>query len=194
MSTKKKTDSVQSAEKTIEEASPPEALPQVEAEASVAAAPKSGLDSILAKVDPKQIQMANQVFPLTDLIKYLREQELKVNYMIEHMPDEEAVKKGVTEALQNFQQRQVQQFQQAAKDQPQGGAGMLSGAAQYLPALLQMFGGAQSQDAEFATLGKDLMKAQIERMKADMSFTDSIKNALVSRLVGKAVDSVTETI
>lgn len=163
----------------VSEKQPQEDIPEVMPET---------LEAILQKIDPKQFEMATQVLPvLPELVNYLAIQEKKVNFIIENMPTEEKVKGAFIEAIQN-QQKALQ----AQTPQMTGGGGGLN-ITNLLPLLSQVMGGGGG-DSDFSNLGKELMAVQIERMKHDMNFTDSIKNAIVSRLTSKAVGGIAESV
>jgi len=52
--------------------------------------------------------------------------------------------------------------------------------------------GGSSFDEEMTALYKDMLKTNIMRMKQDMGFTDAIKNAIVTKIAGKAATDVME--
>lgn len=139
------------------------------------------IDEILNTISPEKLKMAEKFgLPLEPLIQYLRVQETKLNYVIEHTPDAEQIKSSVSEAMQNVIK------QSTTNINPQQGGGGLAG---LLPMIAQMGLGGGNSDSE---LTKQLMSMQLARMKTDMAFTDAIKNALVSRLTAKAVEDVTK--
>jgi len=107
----------------------------------------------------------------------------------------EQIKNAMGEAIKEAQQRQFEAMKQNLPTQPGPGAPMPGGMnlgqiAQMLP---YIFGGG-GQDSEMLEISKDLMRAQVERIKNDMGFTDAIKNAIVSKLTGKAVESALQKI
>lgn len=135
------------------------------------------LNEILSKIDPAQIAVVNQMVP--GLIPYLDLQEQKVNWLVANMPTEEKIQKAFTSVLAHPQPGP------AVGSAPTGGGGSM---AQLLPFLLQAVGsGGGGGDGEFAALGKQMLSVQIENMKAESDFTRSIKNAIVSKLVGGTV-------
>lgn len=176
----KKENTANIAEKNSKEPEPvesPEAAAAVSAKQPQENIPQS-LDEILSKVDPQQVEVVNRLVP--GLIPYLSLQEQKVNWLVQHMPTEEGVKKAFNDVLAQ---------QSAAYTQPQQGGGG-GGMSSMLPLLAQMMGGGGGGDSEFASLGKELLQVQIQNMKAESDFTRSIKNAIVSKLVGGAVAGV----
>ena len=177
----KKQNTVKIAAKNIKEPEPVEETANnkaVSEEPAQENIPQS-LNEILSKVDPTQVEIVNNLVP--GLIPYLSLQEQKVNWLIKNMPTEDGVKKAFIDVINQQTQTATGQTQQVG-----GGVNL----QQLLGLMAQMGLSGGGGDSEFATLGKELLQVQIQNMKAESDFTRSIKNAIVSKLVGSAVAGV----
>ena len=103
---------------------------------------------------------------------------------------------SIAEALQKRaievqKERAMQPQPQYAPQGPpqQGGFG---GLEQLIGPIVQeaLKGGGGSYDEEMQNLTKEIMRANLDRIKQDSSFTDAIKNAIVSKIAGKAAGDI----
>ena len=85
---------------------------------------------------------------------------------------------------------------QAAQPQPPAGAPnpapQAGGASQIFGLALQALGGGGGVDEEMRSLNKRIMEMSINRMQADIGFTEAIKNAVVTSIAGKAAKRIVE--
>ena len=93
----------------------------------------------------------------------------------------------LVELAKTVKQRQDQAQASGATNIPQGqGLGGLF--MQLAPRLI----GGGGLDEEMRALNKEIMQMSIQRMKADIGFTEAIKNAVVSKIAGKAAAGLVE--
>ena len=99
----------------------------------------------------------------------------------------EALQKRAIEAQQ---QRAVQQQQSVATQgqQQQGGGGWEQSLGPIIQEALK--GGGGSYDEEMQAITKEIMRANLDRIKQDSSFTEAIKSAIVSKIAGKAAGDI----
>ena len=113
--------------------------------------------------------------------------EQRMQVMQKEMP-----KQVANELMRIAEERQKQAIAQAQASgqtnipQTQGFGGLLM---QLAPRLL---GGGGGMDEEMVKLNKEIMQMSIARMKADIGFTEAIKNAVVSKIAGKAAAGLVE--
>lgn len=144
------------------------------------------IKDIITSIDPAKVKLAEKAgIPLTQLINYMAYQEEKLNLVIANMPKKEDMAGAFREGLEELQRRQMETYQKAVAQG--GGQGQGGGFMQMLPLITQMMGsGGGGYDEEIQKLTKEIMRANLDRMKQDASFTDAIKTAIVSKIAGKA--------
>lgn len=176
-----------SKEESNEQAATVQAVPQEQTQESIPENRLPTLQELLKDVDPQKIKQADAFFPASALIQYMAVQEQKVNWLLENMPTEEKVKSAFIQVIEKQNQQIQANNQSSPSPQGSGGWGELKALAAQIIAGAATGGGG---DSEFAALGKQLLEVQIQNMKAESDFTRSIKNAIVSKLVGGAVAGV----
>lgn len=144
----------------------------------------------LSAIDPKMLKMASKFgIPLEEIINWAQSVEQRLNVMQQEMPEQ--IQRSMEAAIESQRQKQIAAYQQAASQPQQQGGGGFGGMAQLLPQILQMAGGG-GQDEELNKLTKAIMAANLDRIKSDASFTDAIKNAIVTRIAGKAAANIVD--
>ena len=117
--------------------------------------------------------------------------ELRFKAIQEEMPQQVANK--LIEIAQKRRQEAMAKLQASGgTNMPQGQGGGLGGIGTILQAIAPFLGGGGSSDwdEEMKNLSKDLLRAQITRMKQDMGFTEAVKNAIVSKIAAKATTDI----
>lgn len=187
---KKKKKNVQNAEaktQTSEKDSSPQAVPKEQPQE--ATAPAMPFD--LSKMDPKKIALAEEMgIPIKQLIGWAASVELRFAAIQKNLEDapQKVVEALKAEALKR-QTEVAQKMQQQGINPQQGGSGEQS----IVPLLLKILaggGGGSEMDEEMKNLSKDLLKAQITRIKTDIGFSDAIKNAIVTKIAAKATTDI----
>lgn len=143
----------------------------------------------LSNVDPKAIKMAEKFgIPVGGIIQWAQYQEARMNrieeYLQKTLPEEmkKAFQEGLNSTIQNMQKTQ-------GTPAPEGQQGFgLGDLMRMAPALLGSSSG--GSDEEMNRLVKDMLRTNLDRMKADISFSESIKNAVVSKIAGKAIEGL----
>lgn len=144
----------------------------------------------LSGVDPKAVRMAEKFgVPVGKIIQWAQYQEARMNRIEEYLQKTlpEDMKKAFTEGLQDTIKAQAQNV----PPQTQGGKMGLEYLLR-LGAQSGLLGGRGGQDEELQRLTKDIMRANLDRMKKDGEFTDAIKNAIVTKIAGKAAGQIIE--
>ena len=98
---------------------------------------------------------------------------------------------SIAEALQKraieAQQQRAMQPQPQGPPQQSGGFDLNS----ILPLITQAVGGGGgSYDEEMQNITKEIMRANLDRIKEDSSFTAAIKSAIVTKIAGKAAGDI----
>lgn len=119
--------------------------------------------------------------------------ENRMQLIQNQMPDQ--IQQAMENAIESQRRKQAEmlsRIQPSSAGQDQGG-GMLGGLGQAIgPALLQGLLGGGGQDEEMQKLTKAIMAANLKRIEQDGLFTEAIKNAIVSKIAGKAAASIAE--
>jgi len=140
----------------------------------------------ISTLDDKKLALAQEMgIPLKGILQWIVSVEKRFKIVEEEMPAK------VVEALQNAARKRQEQYRQQGEDQGQTGSGQGIGLRDVLSLMGQGSGGS-SFDEEMTALYKDMLKTNIMRMKQDMGFTDAIKNAIVTKIAGKAATDVME--
>jgi len=141
----------------------------------------------LTTVDPKTLDQADAILKpagmsIRRLAGWANSVELRLQGIVENL--EPVVQNAVEGSLRKLQAQATKQQQAYLQQNPQmaGGMGGQGGINQLLPLLMQGGG----QDEEMVTLQKDMFKLMLDRMRGDMDFTRSIKDAIVTKIAGKA--------
>ena len=155
-------------------------------------APSPAMPIDLSKLDPKKVKMAEDLgIPVGQIINWMGTVEARFNAIQEQMPQQ--IQQAMEQAIQNAQQRQREEYVKAAKEGrvPQGGGG-----GGFFGALLEkaVLGGGGGADEEMMQLTKDMMKLNMESIRTDISFSKALKNALVSKVAGKAIGEAAKNI
>ena len=153
------------------------AAPPVE-EKTPATAEPFDLEAIKNKI-PKAFQ--GYIEPI---IQWAKSVEERLQIIGNVTPDSiaEALQKRAIEAQK---ERAAQPQYQAPPQGPpqQGGFDMSS----IMPIIAQAVGGGGgSYDEEMQSITKEIMRANLDRIKQDSSFTEAIKSAIVAKIAGKA--------
>lgn len=147
---------------------------------------------LIANVDQSKIAVAEKMgIPLGQLINYMAYQEDKLNFVMQNMPTSEKIKGAMSEWAEEAQKQQAAMYQKAMAANPGaagGGGGMLGqgGLMQLLPLLGQFVGSGGGNDA--------LNSLAMEALKSQISMSQSITNAIVTKIAGKATSDVAESI
>lgn len=146
------------------------------------------IQDIIGSVDPEKVKMAEDLgIPLKAIINYMAFQEEKLNLVIEHMPKKEDMAEAFQQGLKTLTAPQPNMT--PGQPMPQGQAsGLMGQLSQLAPILPYLTGG--GEDNTRKQIMDNLLALQVKKMETDIGFTDAIKNALVSRLVGKAVSKI----
>jgi len=140
----------------------------------------------LSKVDPKKLALAEEMgIPIAQILTWMRSVEQRFKIVEEEMPAK------VVEALQNAARKRQEQYRQQTEGQGQTGSGQGIGLRDVLSLMGQGSGGS-SFDEEMVGLYKDMLRENILSIKQDRNFTQSIKNAIVTKIAGKAATEVME--
>lgn len=144
----------------------------------------------LSGFDEKKIEQAEALgIPVRAIAKrmndFAEQTNIKFQVLANAIPNKEQVKGAMAEAIAEAQNRQREEYAKAVKDgKASQGGGM--GVGQILQLLSSGGGG----DSEMASLTKEMMKVNIESIRADIGFSKAIKSALVAKITGKAVSDV----
>lgn len=124
---------------------------------------------------------------LDPIIGWANSVEARLNEIQKTLPKE--IQRGFEKAVESQRQKQAEMLKKVAPQlsgQSQAGGFNIGS---LLP-LIQMFAGQGGQDEELQNITKELMRANLDRVKRDSDFTDAIKNAIVTKIAGKAVESL----
>ena len=145
----------------------------------------------LKDFDPKKVAMAEEMgIPIKKLVDWVNVTEVRLQILAKSMPNQEQMTKAMEQVIQNAQQRQREAYAKAVKDGtiPQGGGQQAMGLIQMLAPL--MAGGGGGSDSEFAKIGKDLVIARIDQIKAETSILTTLGKEVLSRVFAKGVKEV----
>jgi hypothetical protein len=129
---------------------------------------------------------------LNELLAPIKEWALSVEKRFAIL--EQELPKRTAEALMKVaeerQRQQIKQMQASGQTNSAQGLGGISPnmLMQVLPAILGS-GGSNTYQEQLTT---KMMQLSIKRMEQDMSFTEAIKNAIVSKIAGKTVGKIIE--
>lgn len=187
---------VETSREKLREESKDEALRQQQEDLTSAVPEKSPEETTVApmpfdisKVDPDKIKMAEDFgIPIRALAQWASSVEARFNALEQNLPKE--IKQAFQQTIEAERQKQFEQMKKMGQNPqaPQQGGGLGIGIGDILRLVTQGGGG----DSEMTQLTKDLMRLNLERMKADMGFTDAIKDAVVRKIAGKAVGKIME--
>lgn len=142
----------------------------------------------LSSIDPKMLKMAEKMgIPLGQIINWASSVEQRLQAIQQEMPA--VIQESMKAAIEEQRQKEVQIYQKAAAEGGQG-----QGGGSMLPMLMQLMGGGGGYDEEMQNLTKQIMHANLDRMKQDASFTDAIKTAIVSKIAGKAASGIADNV
>jgi len=130
-------------------------------------------------------------------LKPIADWALSVEARLQVMAKKEDLQPAFEKVIENLRQKQMAQAQQMATTaggQGQGGGqGVGIGSLGSLGQLGQLLlGGGGGQDPEMAGLGKELIRASIDRMKREAGYAEKIVDAVVSKISAKAVGAIVE--
>lgn len=146
---------------------------------------ESGIEPLvdLSRIDPAKLQMARELgIDIEAIIKWANSVEARFKALEEHLPD--YVQKGLQQALEKAQREHTAQ---RPATPAQGGQRIGIGD------LLRIIGGGSGSggyDEEMNRLVKDTMRMNLERMRADLGFTDAVKEAIVKKIAGGAASEI----
>ena len=148
----------------------------------------------LASIDPKMLKMASRMgIPLEQIINWASSVEQRLNAIQQEMPAQ--IQKSMEAAIESQRQKQIQALQQAAAagggQQPMGGGGI---GLMDIIKLAAGSGGGGGMDEEMQRLTREIMRANLDRIKQDASFTDAIKTAIVTKIAGRAASTIADGI
>jgi len=148
----------------------------------------------LSSIDPKMLKMASKMgIPLEQIINWASSVEQRLNAIQQEMPAQ--IQKSMEAAIESQRQKQIQALQQAAAagggQQPMGGGGI---GLMDIIKLAAGSGGGGGMDEEMQRLTREIMRANLDRIKQDASFTDAIKTAIVTKIAGRAASTIADGI
>lgn len=195
MKTLKKSRSAPSAEKPTQN-EPPTTPTTAPAPASTESVPPKTVDSaeilnqFVQGISEDKIQLAEAAgIPVRPLLGWAVAVTAELQEIKKTLPD--TIKAKMGEAIQEAQQRAMAERQALAQTpQAEGGGGTISTILELLKTS-GIAGGGGGMDEEMSKMLKEMMNLNILRMKQDMNFTDAIKNAIVSKITGKALGEMT---
>jgi len=141
----------------------------------------------LSQIDPEKIKLAEKMgIPLQGILEWVLQTEARLTAIQEQLPHH--IQNAIEQVIKKAQAEQMQQFRgMQGQGMPQGGGGGMG-----LMDFFKMFGGGGGMDEELMQLNKDMMRMSIDRMKADIGFSDAIKQAVVTNIAGKAAKKLIE--
>ena len=153
--------------------------------------PKEVTPFDLSKVDPKKVKLAEEMgIPVGQIITWAQTVEARLNAIQENLPQQ--VQTAMEQAIENARQKQIQQYKETVQTgggSAPPGAGVMSLLGQLAPLL-----GGGGADQEMMNLTKEMMKLNMESIRTDISFSKALKNALVSKVAGKAIGEAAKSI
>ena len=132
----------------------------------------------------KKIPKAFQGY-IEPIIQWAKSVEERLQIIGNVTPDSiaEALQKRAIEAQKERAMQPQPQYAPQGPPQQGGGFDMSS----IMPIIAQAVGGGGgSYDEEMQSITKEIMRANLDRIKQDSSFTEAIKSAIVSKIAGKA--------
>jgi len=145
----------------------------------------------LSKFDPDKIKMAEDLgIPVGQILNWAGSVEARLVAIQKEMPAQ--IQGAMEAAIEKQREKQMAAMQQMSQQTPQGGGGGYGGIVTEI--LKEVRGGGGGYDEEMISITKQIMRANLDRMKQDASFTDAIKNAIVSKIAGKAAAAITEVV
>lgn len=155
-------------------------------EKPVEAVPVS-IESILQKVDPAKLKMASELgLPIAELLLWCRQQEQGMNALRKNLPQD--LQRAVRETIQELQAEQQRAYNETLRQQGMQQEGPQPRQGYDLPSIIAAVAGqGGNPDGEMAQLGKDLIRAQIERVKAEGSMLQELGKVVISKVMAKGV-------
>lgn len=154
--------------------------------------PSSALLRELSSIKPSKIAMAEKLgFPAAKILdrlgQYVTFTEARFQAIQEQMPQQ--IQKAMRMAIEDAQRQQLEQMQNIQAQAGQGGRNVGE-----LARILRLVGagGGGGEDEYTKKLVRETMEMNLLRMKQDMSFTESIKTAIVGKIAGKAASKLIE--
>lgn len=150
--------------------------------------PRKGIDR--SKISPKALKMAKELgVDLNPILDWAEGVDLRFQALQESL--EPAVQHAIERTLTALQQKAQENEQEARRRYiEQGGAppGRSGGGSGMESMLIQgLLGGGGGMDEEMMKLQREMMRASIDSVKADIGFTHAIKGAFVQKLTGKVI-------
>ena len=131
----------------------------------------------------KKIPKAFQGY-IEPILSWASSVEARLAEIQKEMPAQ--IQKSMEAAIESQRQKAIAQYQAQPQGPPQQGG--FGGLEQMIGPIVQeaLKGGGGSYDEEMQSITKEIMRANLERIKQDSSFTEAIKSAIVSKIAGKA--------
>lgn len=148
------------------------------------------------KIDPQMKSLAKRFgIPLDKIIAYTTMQDARLknveNAIVEIAKHIESSDQKLAPLVTAIEQAEAARAQAPPGSNPaampQGGMNIAS-LLQMLPSMLSGGG----VDEEMRALNKRMMEMSLNRMQADIGFTEAIKNAVVTSIAGKAAKRIVE--
>lgn len=156
----------------------------------------TGIDR--SKISPKALEMAKKLgVDLEPIFKWAEGVDMKFQALQESL---EPAVQGAIERTLTALQAKAQENEQEARRQyiEKGGAppGRSGGGGNMEGMLMQALlgGGGGGMDEEMLKLQREMMRASIDSVKADIGFTQAIKGAFVQKLTGKVIGDSLKTV
>lgn len=145
-------------------------------------------------LSPKQIRKAEAIgLPVNELLQWATSVEQRFQIIARDVAKApERVVDELQKRAQAAQQQRIQQMKQEGVNPQQGGRGGSVIQALQLAQQSGILGGGGGIDEEMMKMQKEIMSMSIQRMKADIDFTQTIKNAIVGKISAKAAASILE--
>jgi len=133
----------------------------------------------------KKIPKAFQGY-LEPIMSWAKSVEDRLAEIQKEMP--ETIKASMEAAIESQRQKAVAQYQAQPQGPPQQGGFDLTSMMPLIQSAIGSGGG--SYDEEMQNITKEIMRANLDRIKQDSSFTEAIKSAIVSKIAGKAAGDI----
>lgn len=154
----------------------------------------TGIDR--SKISPKALKMAKEFgVPLDPILDWAESVDLRFQALQESL--EPAVQGAIERTLTSLQKKAQENEQEARRRYiEQGGQPpQRSGGGNMEGMLMRMLaGGGGGMDDEMLKLQREMMRASIDSVKADIGFTHAIKGAFVQKLTGKVIGDSLKTV
>jgi len=135
----------------------------------------------------KKIPKAFQGY-LEPIMSWAKSVEDRLAEIQKEMP--ETIKASMEAAIESQRQKAIAQYQAQPQGPPQQGG--FGGLEQMIGPIVQeaLKSGGGSYDEEMQSITKEIMRANLDRIKEDSSFTAAIKSAIVAKIAGKAAGDI----